>query len=180
MVVLSLAPARAQDAPLVLEIQGGAVIPFGNLKEGTGVGEGTSAGPSLAVAFTIPGDGWRTLYAGFSQHRLGCEAAGCPSDGRYVATGFNVGIRAVLVQDHRAVPWLRVGAITSKVETGDLGASPASGVSDVGFGGEAGVGLLVQLGRSLAWTSAANVTLPGGSTLALRYLTAHTGLSLLF
>lgn len=150
---------------------------------------GTTGGPSLGFTFALPRGNWRTLYAGFSQHRFGCEAAGCAADGRYVATGFNVGLRIAPAGDGSVIPWIRLGAITTRVETGDLAASPASaadaGVSDLGFGGEAGVGILVRLGRSLGWSatglvSTVSTDLPGGSSLPMRYVTAHTGLSLIF
>lgn len=182
-------PLVAQDAPLVLEAQVGVALPSSDFADGAGPGEGATAGPSLALTFALPGDGWRTRYAGFSQHRFGCEAAGCDADGRYVATGFNVGVRIVPVNRGPIIPWIRLGAVTTRVETGDLAATPASapdaGVSDLGFGGEAGVGVLVRLGRSVGWSATGLFTsvdtdLPGGATLSMRYLTAQTGFSLLF
>ncbi|NNL31021.1 MAG: hypothetical protein HKO77_08365 [Gemmatimonadetes bacterium] len=188
-VLPSAAPLMAQDSPLVLEAHGGVAAPLGSFADGAGPGEGTTAGPSLALTFALPGAGWRALYAGFSQHRFGCEAAGCDADGRYVATGFNVGVRVVPVNRGPVIPWIRLGAVTTRVETGDLTATPSSavdaGVSDLGFGGEVGVGILVRLGRSLGWSTTGLITsvdtdLPGGSTLSMRYFTAHTGLSFLF
>lgn len=182
-------PLAAQDAPLLVEAQGGAAIPFGDLKDGQGPGMGTATGVSLSVVLAVPSEGWRTIYAGFSQHRFGCEAAGCDVDGRYVATGFNLGFRIVPVREGPVVPWIRLGVITTRVETGDLSASPESaadaGLTDLGFGGEAGVGILVPLGRSVGWSatglvSAVDSDLPGGASLPLRYFTAHTGLTLLF
>lgn len=183
------APAAAQDAPLVLEVHGGVAIPFGDLADGSGPGMGTSRGSSLALTFALPGDGWRTLYAGFSQHRFGCAAAGCDAEGRYVATGFNVGLRIVPVNRGPLIPWIRLGAITTRVETGDLAATPSAaadaGVSGLGFGGEAGVGIFVRLGPSVGWSatglvSSVSTELAGGSSLPMRYFTAHTGLSLTF
>ena len=186
---LGTGPLVAQDSPLLLEAHVGAAVPLSDFADGSGPGEGTTTGPSLALTFALPGDGWRTLYTGFSQHRFGCEAAGCEADGRYVATGFNVGVRIVPVNRGPVIPWLRLGAVTTRVETGDLGATPASagdaGVSDLGFGAEAGVGVLVRLGRSVGWSAtglftSVNTGLPGGATLSMRYLTAQTGFSLLF
>ena len=182
------APVAAQDAALMVEVQGGVSVPFGDLRDGDAPGEGTSAGPSLQVELAFPSAGWRTLYVGFAQHRFGCEAAGCAADGRYVATGFNAGLRIVPVQG-RLTPWIRLGGITTRVETGDLAATPGgapdAGVSDLGFGGEAGVGFMVDLGRSTAWSvsalaSTARTTLPGGSELDLRFFTAHTGITFVF
>ena len=180
---------NAQESPLVLEVQGGAAVPLGDFADGTDPGYGTTSGPTLAFTFVLPGDGWRALYAGFAQHRFGCQAAGCDAEGRYVATGFNVGVRIVPVNHGPVIPWVRLGAVTTRVETDDLAASPSSsayaGVSDLGFGGEAGVGVLVRLGRSIGWSATGlytlvNTDLPGGSTLSMRYVAAQTGFSLLF
>lgn len=188
-VLLATQPVAAQDSPLVVEAHGGMAMPLSDFADGTDPGMGTTPGPSLAVTFALPGAGWRTLYAGFSQHRFGCEAAGCDADGRYVATGFNVGVRIVPVDGGPVIPWLRLGVVTTRVETGDLAATPSAaadaGVSDLGFGGEAGAGILVRLGRSVGWSATGlytlvNTDLPGGSSLPMRYLAVQTGFSLLF
>lgn len=176
--------ATGQDAGLLADATGGVAVPLADFRSGEGPGEGASTGASLAVLFAWPSAGRHTIYVGFSQHRFGCEAAGCDPDGRYVATGFNAGLRFALMRGHRAVPWIRLGAITTRVETGDL-PPPDAGVSELGFGGEGGLGFSVQLGRSFAWSSSVLVstvssTLPGGDDLELRYLTAHTGISLIF
>ena len=185
---VTAAPSAAQDATPFLEVQGGAAFPVGDFRDGVDPGEGTSTGPSLQVVFGLPSGGWRTFYMGFSQHRFECEAAGCDTGGRYVATGFNAGLRIVPVQG-TVTPWIRVGAITTRVETRDLAATtrgaPYAGVSDLGFGGEAGLGLMVRMGSSVAWSASGLVStvgsrLPGGETLDLRYVTAHTGLTLVF
>lgn len=186
--VVTVAPSAAQNTTPFFELQGGAAFPVGDLRDGSDPGEGTSAGPSLQVVFAVPSGGWRTLYMGFFQHRFGCEAAGCDAEGRYVATGFNAGLRIVPVRG-AVTPWIRLGAITTRVETGDLAATtrgtPYAGVSDLGFGGEAGLGLMVPLGTSVAWSASGLVStvgsrLPGGETLHLRYVTAHTGITLVF
>lgn len=186
--VVTAAPSTAQDATPFLEVQGGAAFPVGDFRDGGDPGEGTSAGPSLQVVFAMPSGGWRTFYMGFFQHRFACEAAGCDTEGRYVATGFNAGLRIVPVQG-TVTPWIRMGAITTRVETRDLAATtrgaPYAGVSDLGFGGEAGLGLMVWMGSSVAWSASGLVStvgsrLPGGETLHLRYVTAHTGITLVF
>ncbi|MDX1495668.1 MAG: hypothetical protein R3253_16485 [Longimicrobiales bacterium] len=183
------ADGAAQDAGLVLEAHGGVALPFGDLADGEGPGMGASPGPSLAFTFVRPGSGWRSWYAGFSQHRFGCQDAGCTADGRYVATGFNVGLRIVPVRFGTVLPWIRLGGITTRVETGDLSATPAgvpdAGVSDLGFGGEVGVGVLVRLGRSAGWSttglvSAVSTELPSGASLPMRYLTLQSGISFIF
>ena len=177
-------PVRAQDAPLVLEVHGGVAAPLGSFANGTDPGEGTSAGPSLSVAFVLPGSGRRGTYVGFSQHRFGCEDAGCPAGGRYVATGFDLGWRFRLVRTGPAIPWLRAGAITTRVETGDLGGANA-GVSDLGWGFELGAGAYLGTERAVAlnpgvrwarvWTE-----LPGGETLSMQYLIAQVAIAFAF
>lgn len=178
------APVAAQDAPLLLEIHAGPAVPLGAFSSGDREGEGAAPGASVSVAFAIPGDGRRTLYAGFSQLRFGCEDAGCGSGGRYVATGFDVGLRLALVTGRSLIPWVRFGAITTRVETDDLGGSNA-GVSDLGFGGEAGLGVYVGSASAVALNpsitySAVNTRLPGGSDLRMRYLKAYIGIVFAF
>lgn len=176
--------AAAQDAALLVEASGGVAAPLADFRSGDGPGEGTSSGASLSVLLAVPSAGRHTIYAGFSQHRFGCEPAGCGAGGRYVATGFNVGLRFALLRGHHAVPWIQLGAITTRVETEDL-EPPNTGVSELGYGGEGGLGFFVQLGPSVGWSSSVLVStvgseLPGGAKLELRYLTAHTGVSLIF
>ena len=180
-----VAPAlEAQDAPLLLEIHGGISAPIGSFADGSRPGEGATAGPSLSVAFALTGAGRRTVYAGFSQHRFGCVDAGCAPDGRYVATGFDVGVRFALLTGHSVIPWIRLGAITTRVETDDLGGANA-GVSDLGFGGEIGAGVYIGAAGRVAINpgvrfSAVNTTLPDGPTLRMRYLVAQLAVVLAF
>jgi len=176
-------PGAAQDAPIVLEVAGGAAMPVGSFADGTAPGEGTEAGASLSVNFVLPRSGRPSIYLGFSQHRFGCSAAGCADGGEYVATGFNVGMRFALLRGHRAVPWVRVGGITTRVETPDLPA-PDAGVSDLGFGGEAGLGVYVGWERiavqPMLTFSAVGSKLPGGETLGLRFLTGQLAVAFPF
>jgi len=174
----------AQEAPLVLEIHGGAAVPTGSFGDGSRPGEGAEAGPSLSVAFVFPGTGWRGLYAGFSHHRFGCGGTGCAEDGALVATGFDVGLRITPVRGRAFVPWLRVGAITTRVETDAL-SDPNAGVSDLGFGAEIGAGVYIGArgsfglnpGVRYAWVA---TDLPGGSKLDMRYLVAQVAATLAF
>lgn len=159
-------------------------MPIGDFAGGTDVGEGTSPDASFSLAFVRPSDGRRAIYVGFSQHRFGCEDAGCAADGRYVATGFDLGARFALVTGRRAIPWIRLGAITTRVETDDLGGAEA-GVSDLGFGGEIGAGVYIGAETTLALNpgvrfAAVNTDLPGGSTLAMRYLIAQLAVAVSF
>ena len=173
----------AQDAPIVFEVAGGAAVPVGSFADGTGAGEGAEAGASLSVNFVLPRSGRPSIYLGFSQHRFGCTEAGCADGGEYVATGFNVGVRFTLLRGHTAVPWIRLGGITTRVETPDLPA-PDTGVSDLGFGGEAGVGVYVGWERiaiqPMLTFSTVGSTLPGGETLGLRFLTGQLAVAFPF
>lgn len=176
--------AAAQESPLVVEAHGGAAIPVGSFAHGDRVGEGTSAGVSYGVDLALPGGGRVAPYVGFSQHRFGCVVAGCNPDGRYVATGFQGGIRIVPLPGRSILPWVRLGAITTHVETDALGGANA-GVSDLGFGGEVGVGVHIGGASQLALNpgvrlAAVNTKLPDGSTLRLRYLVADLAVVLAF
>ena len=90
---LAAAPTAAQESPIVVEAHGGVAIPVGSFATGSEPGEGTEAGASFGVTIGVAGGGLWTPYVGFSQHRFGCEDAGCASGGRYVATGFHAGVR---------------------------------------------------------------------------------------
>ena len=182
------APSSAQDASLLVEFQGGVAVPVGDFADGDGPGEGTAAGPSLQMAFVLPRGRW-SPYIGFHQHRFGCEDAGCVPDGRYVSTGFHLGLRILPFSDGPVVPWIRLGGVAARMETGDLTATSLvagnAGVTDLGFGGQAGVGFMVGLGRSAAWSASAlastvDTHLPAGDALPLRYLSVHTGVTLVF
>lgn len=182
--MIGVSPLTAQDSPLALEIHGGLAVPVGSFADGTGVGEGAEPGPSLSVFYGLSQSNRRTIYLGFSQHRFDCESAGCPTDMPYVATGFHLGMRVALLPGRVVVPWLRVGAVTARVETDGL-AAPDAGVSSLGFGAEAGGGLTIRLGDVLSIVPSAtygsvNSELPGGTDLGLRFLAAQLGIALYF
>ena len=176
--------AAAQDAALAVEVLGGASVPVGSVASGDNVGEGTDAGASFGVLLTMSGRGRRTTYFGFSQHRFGCTAAGCPADGSYVATGLDAGLRFNVINRGSVLPWLGVGALTTRVETPELPGSP-SGVSSLGFGGEASAGLYIGAGHAVAVNpqvryASVGVDLPGDQRLTLRYWVAAVTLVLAF
>lgn len=174
----------AQAAPLVVEVRGGASVPVGELARGSEPGEGVGAGPSFGVDFAITGQGRRTFYAGFSQHRFSCGDAGCAGGERYVATTLDLGFRLALRTRGSVIPWLRFGAMTMRMETPALPTSPA-GLSDRGYGGELGLGLYVRAGETISLDPAVRFTsvgtrLPGGASLPMRFLVADLALSLAF
>lgn len=176
--------ARAQSSPLVLEVRGGASTAVGHFRSGTRVGEGATSGPSFAVTFILSGKGRRSTYLGFSQERFACTRAGCPAGHPFVATGLNGGFRFSLCTRCSISPWIRLGALTTRVESDGLPGSPA-GVSRLAFGGEVGLGVYVGAWRSVALDpgfriAAVNTRLPGGSMLRMRYAVFDVGLVLAF
>jgi len=174
----------AQGSPLVVEARGGVSVPVGSFADGARPAEGTGPGASFGVDIGLAGGGRWTPYVGFSQHRFACEDAGCASDGRYVATGFRGGFRFVLLPESSVLPWLSLGAMTTHVETWDLGGAGA-GVSDLGVGGELAVGVYIGGESSIALNpsarlAAANVDLPDGTLLRMRYLVADLAVVIAF
>jgi len=176
--------AGAQSAPLVLEVHGGAAVPTGAFSHGSATGEGTSAGVSYGVDLALSGLGRRALYVGFGQHRFPCADAGCAAGERYVATGFDAGLRFRLRMRGAVQPWVRVGVVTTRVEMPVLPTAPA-GTSKLGVGGEGGFGVLIGAASSVAISpglryTAVNTTLPGGGTLRMRYVLVDLTLVLEF
>ena len=176
--------AKAQSSPLVVEVRGGASTAVAHFRTGTRVGEGARSGPSLAVTFIFSGEGRRSTYVGFSQERFACAAAGCPAGHPYIATGFDGGFRLSLCSRCSVSPWLRIGGLTTRVESPGVPGSP-TGVSKLAFGGEAGFGIYLGAWRSVALDpgfrfAAVNTRLPGGSLLRMRYAVFDLGLVLAF
>jgi hypothetical protein len=176
--------AVAQAAPLVVEVRTGAAVPLAKLANGTAPGEGVTPGASFGVDFAVSGQGRRSIYAGFSQHRFACVDAGCAAGGRYVATSLDLGFRFSLVRHGPVVPWLRLGGTTMRMETPALPDGPA-GVSGRGYGGEVGAGIYVGAWNAVAFNPGVRFTaigtrLPGGDDLSMRFLVADLGLSLAF
>jgi len=181
---LARAPAAAQESPLVVEARGGLAVPVSTFASGSEPGEGTEPGASFGVTIGLAGGGLWTPYVGFSQHRFGCEDAGCPSGGKYVATGFQAGVRVLPLTGGSVLPWLSVGAVTTHVEAGDLGAAFA-GVSDLGVGGELGLGLHIGAASQIALNPGArfvavSAELPDGTDLSMRYVVADLALVISF
>lgn len=183
---LGFAPlsAFAQAAPLVVEVRVGAGVPVAHFSTGSRVGEGVGPGPSMGVRFAMSGQGRRTLYGGFSQHRFACEDAGCPRGSPWVATGLDAGFQVNVLTRGSVIPWVRLGALTTRVESAGLPGSP-EGVSSLGWGGEVGAGVYMGAFRYMALNPGVrlvgvNTELPGGSLLRMRYMVLDVGLALAF
>jgi hypothetical protein len=143
-----------------------------------------SSGASLSVDFTLSGKGRRSTYIGFSQDRFGCVDAGCALGGSFVATGMNAGFRFSLRTRGGVIPWIRVGALTTRVESEGVPGSPA-GTSKLAYGGDAGFGVYVGAWNFVAINpglriAAVNTALPGGALLRMRYAVLDLGLALAF
>jgi hypothetical protein len=184
LVLLLPVGAAGQAAPLVLEVRGGAAVPFSAFANGDRVGEGVAAGPSLAVEFGLARSARSTLLLGFSQDRYGCENAGCASGESYVATGMNVGMRVNLRTTGSVIPWIGVVGRSVRVELPERGGRPA-GTSDLGFGAEARAGIFIGAWGPVAVNpairvAALNTDLPGGDLLRMRSWTADLGFVLAF
>lgn len=184
LAMLSPSEAAGQAAPLTVDIRGGVALPVGSFADGDALGEGATQGASVGFDLAFSGSGRRTFYVGFSQHRFLCGDAGCVGTGRYVATGFNAGFRFALITRGSFIPWIRLGAVTSQLESPGVGMSP-EGVGGVGVGGEAGLGVYLGAWSSVALNPGVRLTrvvakLPGGSSLQMRYVVADLGFSLAF
>ena len=183
-VFLAASALDAQAAPLVLEARGGAAMPIGSFDDGVRPGEGVGTDTSFGLGFALSGSGRRTITAGFSQHRFGCRDAGCRIGGTYVATGVDVGLRLNLATTGDVIPWVRVAGLTTRVELDDHPEWP-DGVSELGFGGEAGVGVYIGMVQQIALNpgvrfAAVNTELPGGGLLRMRFLVADLGVAVAF
>lgn len=181
--VMTPLDAAGQGAPLAVEFRGGAAVPVGSFAGGDG-GEGAGTGAAFGFEVTLGSSGRRSLYAGFAQLRFPCGAAGCPPGDPWVATGVNAGVRFALWGGERVIPWVALGVLTTRVESPGVAGSPA-GVTELGYGAEAGAGLYLAMGGAVALTPAvriarADTDLPGGRRLGLRYLVADLGVALTF
>lgn len=164
------------QAPLTVEMRGGAFLPVAGFRTGPERGGQLAAGPSFGVGMALERTGGWHLYLGFSQHRLDCTDDGCTGDGEYVSTSWELGARLDLGSG-TAVPWIRLGLTTPRVER-DRPEPAAADVTALGFGGEAGFGVRVPVaGRFHASPGvrfgAVDSGLPGGGELRLRYVVAE-------
>lgn len=174
----------AQAARFALEFRGGAGIPAPPLSDGGRRGEGAAVGPSFGLSFGVTARPGRTTTVGFSQHRFACEDAGCDEGGSYVATNVEAGFRYNLRIDPTLMPWIRIGALTTRVELDDH-PDHRDALSDLGYGGEIGAGLLLRPNSAIAFSpgvryTAVNSGLPGGGLLRMRYVVGDLGLVIAF
>lgn len=184
--LLAVAGLEAQVAPLSVEVRVGGTVPLEELSREKArwpgeAGEGVTFGLDFAYAPTW----WVRPYLGFSQLRFSCPAGGCGRETDLISTGFDGGLRFVLLPG-RVAPWIRVGFLTYRVEglaPGEDGVRKV--VSDRSQGFEAGARLAVRVRPNLVLApgvryAAMTPTFGSLPSLTMRYLVADVGLVLGF
>ncbi len=181
-----LIPIRgeAQIPPLLVEVRVGAWIPTADLVGAQGFEGEASADVSFGVHFMLR-SGFISYVAGFSEHRFGCTQVQCGEAVDFVSTAWDLGVR-VNLRRAGIVPWVSLGATAAvfdaRVDTGDAVVSEGS---DLGWGYEAGVGVLVPLGGPFLVNPGVrygrgDVDFASRGTLETRYIVADIGLVLAF
>jgi hypothetical protein len=140
---------------------------------------------SFGVHFDYRAGARTSVHVGFSQHRIGCSELGCPGDGEYVHTGWDVGTRFDLLTG-LVRPRLRVGAVFARVERDFLeDGTVQRRLSDLSVGAEAGVEVAVRVGPRIHVAPAVrylwlNTRYPGEGLLRIRYVVTDVALILGF
>jgi hypothetical protein len=170
--------ARAQ-APLALEVRGGAFVPVAGFRTGPEQGGRLGWGPSFGLGFALERSDGLHLLLGFSQHRVDCADDGCGGEGEYVSTAWDLGARLDMGSGV-SVPWVRLGLTFPRVER-NRPEPFDDDVTSLGLGAEAGAG--VRLGVAGRFHLSPGIRfglvdadLPSGGTLRMRYLAADVGL----
>jgi hypothetical protein len=179
------ASAAAAQSVLVLDVRGGLGIPVGSFSTGPDSGGDVGPAASLGLQFVLRRGSHLGFYAGFTQVRFDCGEDGCPGEGVYVSTAWDLGVHVVPV-DAPWSPWIRAGLVLARVERDFReGGEVLQRVSDLGAGGEVGVGFRVPLGRRLTLRPGVRYTVVeadygDAGTLRMRYLVVDVGLALGF
>jgi hypothetical protein len=175
-----------QEGSFSFQVRGGASVPVLDFRDqDQGWEGGADSGVSFAMGFNFPIPGPTGGHLGFSQHRFGCDSSTCPEGEKWVSTGFDVAVRLV-VGTGRLRPWLQGGLHTQQLEARMWdGPEVAEVTSNVGFGFEAGGGLLVQIGPRMSISpglrfGSGKVPFSAHPTLRVQYLIADFGLVLGF
>ncbi len=183
------APAlAAQSSPLALELSAGAAYPLGSFRSGAQGGAQLERAPTFGLRIVRWGGGGWGQYLGFSQHRFDCAAELCPLTG-HVLTAWDAGVAWTLGRH----AWLRAGLTTGRAERcraagelqGEEGEAGACALSSLGVGAEAGAGLVLGLGGTIALGPAVrygwlDTRYPEGGRVRARWLAVELGLSLGF
>jgi hypothetical protein len=124
------------------------------------------------------------LTLGFTQSHFSCVSAECAEFGGLASTAWQVGTR-VQVGTGKVVPWLRLGVLLDRSERGVLGGENGRrNVSDLAFGGEAGVGFSFRFGRATAGPAIRytriDVQFPDAGRTKMTYAVADLGVSIAF
>ena len=172
--------ARAQSA-LVLDVRGGVAAPAGSFKRGPEREGSIGAGPTFGLLFDLRRGDHLGLYVGFSQVLFDCSSDGCVGDEEFVSTSWDLGIH-LRARSTTWGPWLRGGVVFTRMER-DIASpeGPGHEVSDLGVGGELGVGLRVRLTERFGLNPGVrfallNTRLENGDLLRMRYWVLDFGL----
>lgn len=174
------------QARLAMEVRGGASIPAGAFTEGPRRGGELEAAPAFGLHFALRRNRWTGLYAGFSQLRFGCVDDGCREGGELVSTAWDLGGH-LRFRPGPWGPWARLGVVFARVES-ELPPREGSGpppASELGVGGEAGVGWRIRLADRLGLNPGVRYTrldsrLDEDTVFRMRYWVADVGVVLGF
>ena len=184
LVLLFAQDARAQLGAGV-EVRGGVAIPVGSFENGIVADAGLAPGASFSVHLAVPRGTRGALLFGFAQHRFRCTGDGCSGAGDVVSTGWSLGTRLALRPGLRP-PWMRLAMVFDRSEwTFPEGDALERRASYLGLGGEAGIGLTMQLRPRLTLLpgvryALVNTHFPRGEPLLMHYLLADLGVLFAF
>ena len=177
--------ASAQLSPLLVEVRGGAALPSGDFLDGaTGWDGSAGEAPSFGAGFTLIWSGRWAWHLGFGQDRFTCPDETCADGDELVATGFDAGLRVLLLSsDGRIVPWIGGGGLSYRAERHRTD-SPST-VTRRGWGWEAGGGIYLVLSERIylnpsARFRALDLDRDGSGEVRLRAVVVDVGLVLAF
>jgi len=176
--------AVAQQS-LAVDARVGVATPVGGFAEDLVPESELLPSRSFSVQFSLPRGARRALFAGFSQHRLRCEGAGCAGVGAFESTAWKIGTRVSALSGART-PWVRLAVVFDRSEADFLqDGVPARLASDLAVGVDAGVGFSLPVAQRVALSpgvryEALNANFPGARRVKVRYVVADLGLTLTF
>jgi len=179
-------PGRAvAQQSLAVDTRLGVAVPVGGFAEDLVPESELRPSGSFGVQFSLPRGARRAWFAGFSQHRLSCEGAGCAGIGAFESTAWKVGTRVSVLSGART-PWVRLAVVLDRSEADFLeDGVPVRLASDLALGVDAGVGFSLPVARRVALSpgvryEALNANFPGARRVKIRYVVADLGFILTF
>jgi len=181
----------AQVSPLQIEVNVGAGVPVQEFAGREGFEGEAGGGATFGVHFALTTRSYLTWYAGFSQHRFGCDETACGEVGDIVTTSWDVGARINLLSGP-VVPWIRAGVVSHLAELDSTGVPGGGSIpvtvrleSERGWGFEGGAGVMITVAPRLAINpgvrySRVTTGFDGIGELAMRFLSVDLGFVLGF